>query len=306
MKRTSLVLGLWLLEASAVQSQPSPPPPDTATPADEAPSDLEGKTEDPEFIKNEEPTDVLATPAAAEVPRWSDQEVQRPLTLPALTAELRLDLPVRPFLFSADYILGVRFGVVDELELGIDYNIGGSYDDGRDALLFNPGKGMQLSATYRFHSMLGARLAIPMYFDPFAFGVVMGLPTKFVINKRLAFGTTGEMLGLRVYEFLPTLRSELPNEANANQIAASGNTSRGYFRMVGYTQYQWRDKTVILGQIGVELPDFGTLKVVYPLKGGIQHTVLAGRADLVGLVGFDDLSFAEDSFGFDLGVRFRL
>jgi hypothetical protein len=139
-----LAATLLLTLSSVVLAQGAPPAGPASDPAAPAADGKEVEMEeepavDPSGVE-ENPTDPITgepveepgapPPVRARRSGYPAQEVLRPITLPALTSEVGLDLRTLVGDFSVDFNLRGRFGITRQWQIGLGYNVGGLYDDG--------------------------------------------------------------------------------------------------------------------------------------------------------------------------------
>ncbi len=313
-----LAATLLLTLSSVVLAQAAPPAGPATDPAAPAADGKEVEMEeepavDPSGVE-ENPTDPITgepveepgapPPVRARRSGYPAQEVLRPITLPALTSEVGLDLRTLVGDFSVDFNLRGRFGITRQWQIGLGYNVGGLYDDGAK-FRFNTGKAVELEVTYLVQDWIGARLAVPMYMDPFSVGVTVGAPVKFTFADRFSVSGLGDLISFKAYNFLPTVRFERPNEVNANLVNTNSITPDGAMRFVAVGAFQWKPMTALIGTFGAEFADFSNIDMQYPAKLGLQHT-MGKKLDLAATVGWESLAVPVDSFGLTLTAQLRI
>lgn len=278
---------------------------------DAPPSDMEGTSEDPDAPRGGDETKVTQ-PGPQPVMKKSGypiEESKRPITLP----QNMFEVSINPHFMASPYVGGDtlrgRFGITPQIQLGLNYVIGGVYsDDPLDSSTkkkFHVGKTAGLDVTVLVTNWLGVRAGLPVYFDPFAMSFAAGAPMKFIFDK-FAIGGLDDLLNIRIKEFAPRYDYELYNEANAVGIDSNSETSRGFLRFSGFVAYQHKPNLAILGRFGVE-NDLGSgggtagggstsvSETTTFLKAGIQFTPKK-FLDVGAMAGFEDLSTA-GSFG---------
>jgi hypothetical protein len=330
MARTLLasVLGLLIAGpafAQPAKKQPAPPPaaPDDTKPApdgkevdlpeDSAPSaDPSGVNENPDAPHGVTGIDVIAPPPPPpEKPRkgYPIEDTLRPITLPALMSEAGLDVRnnIRPY--ATNTTLRGRFGITRQWQIGLEYNIGGFYDDpgtvADTKVKFNTGKSIGLDVTYLLFSWMGLRAALPFYLDPFAMGITLGAPMKFHITDKFAFGGFGDFLSIKFAKFVPSTNNELFNEINALAADSGSVESRGSIQVSGFATYQMKPNIAIGGDLGIHFEDFSDRDVPYSLRFRGQYST-SNKLDFGGAFGFGDLGDVGHSVLLNLYAQLRI
>jgi hypothetical protein len=324
MARTLLASVLGLLIAGPAFAQPAKQPaPDPAPapdgkevdlPEDSAPSaDPSGVNENPDAPRGVPTAGVgvsVAPPPPPEVRTgYPIEETLRPITLPALTSEAAFDVRnnIRPY--TTNTTLRGRFGITRQWQVGLEYNIGGFYDDPgtvtEDKVKFNTGKSIGIDVTYLLFNWLGLRAALPFYLDPFAMGITIGAPMKFRITDKFAFGGFGDFLSIKFAKFVPSTQNELYNEVNA--IASESGTvdSAGAIHISGFATYQVKPNIAIGGDLGIHFEDFSQRDVPYSLHFRGQYST-SNKLDFGGALGIGDLGDAGNSVQLNLFAQLRI
>ena len=331
MARAPLAILVGLLISAPALAQPKPTP--TPAPAGgEAPPPAEGGTEvepvedtsvaDPSGME-ENPdapksgvgggldaggvADVgSGAPPPKQVTRkgFPIEEVARPITLPAMMSEAGLDLRNNIDPFIGNQTLRGRFGITRQIQIGLEYNIGGLYDQG-DGTKFNTGKSIGLDVTYLIKDWLGARMALPFYLDPFAMGVTLGAPMKFRVTEKLAIGGFHDLLSITIKEFVPSTTNEAYNEFQAMNVGTGSSLPAGNFRLSAYALFQQSPKLAIGGELAITLEDFKDSDIPYSLLGKLQYSI-SNKLDFGALAGFNDLSDASKSITVNVYGQVRI
>lgn len=302
--------------AAAPEGVPAVPPEDAATPGatpapapppeDLPPSDMEGTDENPDApVDYDVPRPETKTVVAPRPPGYPIEEVFRPLTLPRFMTEVALDtrFTFNPFINGS--ALRARFGITPKAQVGLVYNIGGVYKDGTRSTAFNTGKAVAITGAYQIKEWLSASIALPMYLEPFASSITLGAPMKFRFADRYALIIAEDVIDIRLAKFVPSLTSEAENEINVTNEDTNTRTSEGNFRFSGAGVFQYKPDLAFNARLAVTIIDFNSQKLGYLLKVGVQKT-LRKNLDLSALMGCDDLSNADGTFGFVLGAAFRI
>lgn len=268
-----------------------------------------GAEEDPGApLLGEEPVEDGPKAPAAKKTGYPLREVDRPLTLPDFTSEVRLDLHAFPDPLDIELGLRARYGITRQIQVGVRYGIGGFYDDGKQAeekVRFNTGKAVAIEGQYLVTDWVAPRVAVQMYVDPFAIGMAIGPAMKFRIGKKLALVGFEDLVAFKLTDkFVPDLDNERVNEMAATALTASGFNSDGYIRLDGGVLYQVDDKLVVGGRYGVTFVDFNSLGAPSSLRVNVQYSPKP-MLDLLGNLGFGSLA---DSNSFNIGgaIAFRI
>ena len=266
-----------------------------------------GAEEDPNAPRlGDEPVEEGPKAPAARRTGYPTREVERPLTLPDFTSEVRLDIRLFPDPIDAELGLRARYGITRQIQVGVRYGIGGFYNDGKqDKTRFNTGKAVAIEAQYLVFDWLAPRVSIPMYVDPFAIGVTIGPAMKFRIGDRLALVGLEDLLAFKLTDkFVPDLENERVNEAQADNLVVNGINPDGYIRIEGGVIYQMDDKLAVGGRFGVQFIDFQDSDAATGLRVNAQYTPKP-NVDLLGSMGFNALDDAE-TFHITAAVAFRI
>ena len=237
-------------------------------------------------------------------------EVLRPITLPELTSETRLDTRIYPSGgIDAEFGVRARYGVTRQAQIGLRYQIGGFYDDPRDTgdkVKFNTGKAVGLDFQYLIQDWIAPRVGIPMYVEPFAIALNLGAALKFRIGDKLALVGFEDLIGFKLKdEFVPNLENERFNETTAYAKETSGTiASDGYLRFDFGAIYQANERLALTGRFGVTFDDFTDDDTPTALRVQAQFTPTP-KVDLIGGVGFDALD-ANSSFNLLAALQIRI
>lgn len=313
MVRTGLLAALVLTFPTVALAQPADGGSGSEVELDEDPIPSgdgdRGEEEDPGApLLGEEPVDDGPRAPAAKKTGYPVREVDRPLTLPDFTSEVRFDVRVFPDPLDAEFGLRARYGITRQIQLGVRYGIGGFYDDGKQAeekIRFNTGKAVAIEGQYLVTEWLAPRVAVQMYVDPFAIGMAIGPAMKFRIGDKLALVGFEDLVAFKLTDkFVPDLESERVNELAATALTTSGFNSDGYIRFEGGVVYQVDDKTAVGGRFGVQFNDFEDADAATGLRVNVQYTPKP-MIDLLGNLGFAALDDA-NSFSIGGSIAFRI
>jgi hypothetical protein len=275
-------------------------------PEDPPPADMEGVDENPDApVDYDAPPPTVVVEAPQRPEGYPLEEVWRPLTLPRFMTEVALDLRFNVNPFINGQTLRARFGVTPEIQVGLQYNIGGIYEDGTRDMAFNTGKAVALAGAYKIREWIAAQLVVPMYLEPFAASINLSAPMKFRFGGRYALLIAEDLIDIRVAKFVPSMTSEAANEVNVSNENTNTRTDAGNFRFQGAGIFQYKPDLALIGRVAVTIIDFDSQRLGYMVKVGGQMTVLKSL-DLSANLGFDDLGDADNTFGLQLGAAFRI
>lgn len=285
-------LSASLLLSSAAIATAQPEGSEVELDEDPAPAtgDETGGEEDPDApLIGDAPTDTGPTAPAQRKAGYPIAEVERPITLPDFTSEVRLDARLFPDPLDAEFGLRARYGITRQAQIGVRYSIGGFYNDGKgtdDKATFNTGKSVALEFQFLVQDWIAPRVTVPMYVDPFAIGMTLGGQMKFKILEKLALVGFEDVVGFRLNEkFLPDLDSERSNEAAADAVAINEITSKGFLRFDGGVMYQAKPNLAVGGRFGVTFNDFSDDDAATSLRVQVQHTPKK-MLDVIGQLGW--------------------
>jgi hypothetical protein len=277
---------------------------------DAAPADMEGTSENPDAPRGTEDVSITAGPTAPAAPvGYAIQEALRPIVLPATMAEVSIAPHFRTGSpTAASDALRARYGITNQVQLGVTYVYGGLYDDRATSMkkyAFHVGKAAGLDVTVLLKNWVAVRVGIPVYFDPFAMGVQIDAPMKFRFTDKFAIGVLDDFINIALpvgAEFAPDFYQESRNADAANRDMTGSTQSRGRIRVSGYADYQYRPNFALIGRLAFDIDDFSSNRnnagfggIETRIHGGVQFTP-AKWIDVGGQLGWDDLSKV-DSFG---------
>lgn len=281
---------------SAVQPIDDPPPRDMNG-TDENPDNPKGMSTDPD------PTKVTVVPDKKKTAGYPMEEVLRPITLPQNMSEVSLAPHAQLSPYEGGDALKARYGITRQVQLGLTYVLGGIFHQPMSGgvsgpIKFKPGKAVGLDVTVLLQDWIGIKVGVPVYIDPVAVGITLGVPLKFVFADKLAIGGLDDLLSIKVKKFAPSFYQEAENARAAYEInnMTSTTASRGTLRFSGYGEYQQDQHLAIIARIGFALDDFSGGKnasghggtTVY-IRGGFQYAVKR-YLDLGASIGWDNLA----------------
>jgi hypothetical protein len=311
MVRTGLLAALVLTFPTSALAQPDGAGSEVELDEDPIPSgdDDGGADEDPGApLLGGDPVDDGPRAPAAKKTGYPVREIDRPLTLPDFTSEVRLDVRMFPDPVDIEFGLRARYGITRQIQVGVRYGIGGFYDDGKqaeDKIRFNTGKAVAIEGQYLITDWLAPRVAVQMYVDPFAIGMAIGPAMKFRIGDKLALVGFEDLVAFKLRDkFVPDLDNERANERAATALTTSGFNSDGYVRLEGGVVYQVDDKLAVGGRLGVQFIDFEDADAATGLRVNVQYTPKP-MLDLLGNLGFAALDDV-NSFSVGGSIAFRI
>lgn len=283
---------------------------------DPPPEDMEGTAENPDAPRRVDEEEAISG-GVAPPPKstgYPMEDVLRPLTLPAVTSEVSLD--VRSTFDPVDFETGLRarYGITRQWQLGLRYLIGGYYDDDLvdmdDKAAFNTGKAFGLDVTYLVYDWLGAHVTLPFYVDPFAMGVTIGAPMKFRFGesepgKGWAIVALDDFLEIPIYEFMPSLTSERANERFVDAVESGDVKPNGNLHLRAGIVKQFSPQMAIKGNIVQTFVDFGDTDNPTGIEALIQYSPTEDL-DVSGRLGIDALDQASSTTGLIIAAAYRI
>ncbi len=312
----SLALILALAAPAAAQVIPDDPPagdPDAGGEAelDEDPvpvGDDSGTEENPNAPRIGEEAPDVPRPPPPKRTGYPINEILRPLTLPDFTSEISLSANLHPSPVDLELGLRARYGITRQAQIGVRYGIGGLYNDGKkDKVGWNTGKAVAVDFAFLVTDWIAPRIGVPMYVDPFTIGLELGAPVKFRFGDKFAIVGFEDVVAFKLVKrkFLPSLYSERTNEGFADVIETGTLTSDGYIRIDFGAVYQLKPNLAVTGRFGVTLDDFDGDDSPTSLRGQVQFTPKKA-IDLIGVMGFDRLDEAGNSFHLTGAIAIRI
>lgn len=285
---------------------------------DAPPSDMEGTSENPESPRGVDTPAAPAAPAAPTTPAgYPIEEALRPIVLPANMAEVSIAPHFQIDPYSGTDALRARYGITNQIQLGLTYVMYGVYDDPatiKKHYAFHVGKAAGLDLTVLLKNWVALRIGVPVYFDPFAISVRIDAPMKFRFGDKFAIGVLDDFLNIAIpagAEFAPDFYQESRNAAAANRDTTNSTQSRGRIRISGFADYQYKPNLALVGRVAIDVDDFSTNKNTAGF-GGVTTLIRAGAQitpkkwiDLGANVGWDDLSKV-GSFGLQGYLALRI
>ena len=281
---------------------------------DPPPEDMEGTAENPDaprLVGDDETVTEAATTPAPKRTGYPIEEVLRPITLPAVTSEVGLDVRSTFDPVDLETALRARYGITRQWQVGLRYLIGGYYDDDPimdDAAAFNTGKAFGVDVTYLVYDWLAAHVTLPFYVDPFAMGITIGAPMKFRFGGEddgWAIVALDDFLDIRIVEFVPSLVSERTNELFVDAVDTGTTTAKGNLHLRAGVIKQFSPQMAIKGNIVQTFQDFGDNDNPTGIEAAIQYSPTKDL-DVLGRLGIDALDQASSTTGLIVAAAYRI
>lgn len=292
---------------------PATPDATATTPpaADEPPpKDMNGVDENPDAPKTEgqpDPT-IPVVPVKKPTAGYPVEEALRPITLPQNMSEISIGPHFVVSPYAGGDALRARYGITREVQLGLTYLFGGIYDDPAQMgkqYGFHPGKAIGLDVTVLLQNWIGVKIGVPVYIQPVAVSLAIGVPIKFAFGDKWALGGFDDLLNIKLKRFAPTFYQEVDNATAANGDKNNTVQSNGVLRVSFYGIYQYQPTIAIVGRIGLNssLGTSNNQAGASASESGSQTFIRAGMdftprhfIDVGFSLGFDDLT-QKGSFG---------
>ena len=296
--------------APTTPATPDATAPTTPPPAEEPPpKDMNGVDENPDAPKTEgqpDPT-IPVVPVKKATAGYPIEEALRPITLPQNMSELSIGPHFVISPYAGGDALRARYGITREVQLGLTYLFGAIYDDPAQTgkqYAFHPGKAIGLDVTVLLQNWIGVKIGVPVYIQPVAVSVAIGVPIKFSFGK-WAIGGLDDLLNIKIKRFAPTFLQEVDNAIAANGDKNNTVQPNGRLRASFYGIYQLQSNIAFVGRIGLD-SSLGTTNNTAGasasengsqtfIRGGLDFTPRR-FLDVGFSLGFDDLTLS-GSFG---------
>jgi hypothetical protein len=275
-----------------------------AAPEEPPPKDMNGVDENPDAPKTGDQPDpnVPVVPVKKPTSGYPIEEALRPITLPQNMAEVSIAPHFQVSKFEASDALRARFGITRDVQLGLTYLFGGIYDDPAQTGIqygFHPGKAIGLDVTVLLQNWIGVKVGVPVYIQPVAYSLAIGVPIKFSFGEKFALGGLDDLLNIKLHKFAPSFYQEFDNANAANGQANQTIQSNGRLHVGIYGIYQYQPNVAFIGRVGVD-QSLGTNNnnagasasesdTLTFLRAGIEYTPRR-FIDLGFSLGFDDLT----------------
>lgn len=237
--------------AGSATPPPAPPP--------EPPPDMQGTSEtpeDPKFGGTEAPPVVVAHPTKPT--GYPTEEALRPITLPANMFEVSIAPHFQASPFAASDALRARYGITPRVQIGLTYLYAGIYDrrsvdsGASSKYELHGGKAFGLDATVRIQDWIAVKIGVPIYVNPLAVSLALGVPLKFSFAGKYAIGGLDDLLDIKLHRFAPSLYHEVANAQAALGVDNRTQQSRGHWRVSAFGIYQHSPRLAFIARIGVD------------------------------------------------------
>jgi hypothetical protein len=273
---------------------------------------MNGVDENPDRAKTigQPDTSVVVPPPMKRETGYPIEEALRPITLPANMSELAFDAHLggyepppeagadRGIELAAAMSLRARYGITRQVQLGLTYVLAGAYHDPVQAgspFGVHAGKAVGLDVTVLITDFLGIKVGVPVYIDPVALSLAIGVPIKFTFGDKFAIGGLDDLLNITLDRFPTTYIQEVQNAQGAANDISHTTQSSGDLRISGYGIYQYQRNVAIIARFGIDEASFSANQntngyggVATFLRGGLDWTPRPW-VDLGFSLGFDDL-----------------
>ncbi|MBL4634865.1 MAG: hypothetical protein JKY56_13415 [Kofleriaceae bacterium] len=308
LKLVLFALVLSLPTAALAQSD------DTAAPAEETADDDEFDFSDDgsgELLGSDENPDV---PAYGFADRSAPKEdaikstgpsgyplraIDRPINLPGGMSEVTLTSDVNVDPFAVGGLLRGAYGITKEAQLSLNYGLGAFSDSN-----FSTGKAVALEGQYLIKNFLAVQIAVPVYLDPLAVGLVLGVPMRFQFFDKLRLDIGRDFLGIKLHEFLPSIENARQNDRFIGNLANNTIIPQYTIKTSVIGTYQHTDATALNAELGVQFDDSESAATTL-MHVGVLHST-SNKFDLGARIGAVDMASFTDSFALRLFLRVRI
>lgn len=227
-----------------------------------------GAAEDPappsKAVGQKTATPEVAADGTPIVEGYPQAMVLRPITLLGGMVEAGLEAPVNPDPFALSGVVHARYGITDEIQVGVRYGLGFTADDTSAA-----GKAVAVEAVYQVFDFAALQVAVPFAWDPFGAAITVGVPVKFVISDKLAIVGGQNLVTVRLGDYYPSVdpvfESPDQNAAAAARLNTNTEIDDGEIRVFGGLTYQASEEFAVGGDIGVRAVDFKMRDAAVPI-----------------------------------------
>jgi hypothetical protein len=275
-------------------------PSDSPLPSD-APEGAQENPRAPVTEFDEVPRPKVEAKAPPVPTTYPTERVLRPLTLHRRMAEVSLDAPstFNPYVLSG--LLGARYGITRQIQAGLRYGTG-TLSDGE----YFAGKAFSVDVEYQVFPWLAGQVSVPMLVDPFAAGVTIGAPMKFLLIDRLRVDLFRDFITFKVSRFAPSVSDAAFNDAQVATDEINGVLDDGEINLNAGVAWQWKPDLAVEGRYGLKARDFD-FRSDSPMMFDVGLIYTSNRVvDIGGRLGFADLNDTDTSFGFWLLAALRI
>ncbi len=225
--------------------------------------------------------------------------IDRPINLPGGMSELFVaaDVNVDPFAIGGQ--IEGKYGITDEVQIGLAYGLG-TFSDSK----FSTGKAVALEGQYLFTDYIAGQLAIPVYLDPLAVGLVLGAPMKFTFFDSFSLVLGRDLLGFRLHQFLPSVGDARLNDKDVANLD-DGTIIPLWTAKASLTAiYQHSEDLSLDAEFGQQFDDSERAKTTL-LNVGVLYAK-SQKFDLGARLGASDLAFFTETLTFRLFLNVRI
>ena len=164
---------------------------------------------------------------------------------------------------------------------------------------FHPGKAVGLDVTVLLQNWIGVKVGVPVYIQPVAVSLAIGVPIKFSFGDKFALGGLDDLLNIKLKRFAPSFYQEFDNAFAANGDKNNTVQSNGALRISAYGIYQYQPNVAFVGRAGLN-SSLGTTNNTAGASASESSSATFIRAgidftprhyvDLGFSLGFDDLT----------------
>lgn len=297
--------------ARAQPEEPEAPEADTSDPAEEeeeydfsndGSGDLVGSDENPDvpayaFADRTAPKEEAAkSPALTGYPL---RVIDRPINLPGGMSEIAFATDVNVDPFAIGGLLRGSYGINKEAQLSLNYGLG-TFSDSE----FSTGKAVALEGQYLIKNYLAAQISVPIYLDPLAVGLVLGAPMRFKFFDKFILEAGRDLLGIKLYEFLPSVENARQNDAFIANLEDNTLIPKWNIKTSLTGTYQQTDNLALSAELGVQFNDSDDASTTL-MNLGVLYAK-SQKFDLGAQLGAKDLASFTDSLGIRLFLKLRI
>ncbi len=225
--------------------------------------------------------------------------LDRPINLPGGMSEITLttDTNVDPFAIGG--LLRGAYGITKEAQLSLNYGLGAFSDSN-----FSTGKAVALEGQYLIKNFLAVQIAVPIYLDPLAVGLVLGAPMRFQFFDKLRLDIGRDFLGIKLHEFLPSIENARQNDRFIGNLANNTIIPQYTIKTSVIATYQHTDSLALDAELGIQFDDSESAATTL-MHVGVLHST-SNKFDLGARIGAADLAAFSESFALRLFLRVRI
>ena len=227
----------------------------------------------------------------------------RPITLKKGLVEPIFQYRVNASPFLGEGLIGGRYGITDQIQAGLRYGIGAF---GSDLEGYEAGRVVSLDFEYLIQPWVAGQLSLPILFDPFAVGITLGAPMKFIFFDKLTLQFFRDLVSFRTNRFVPSVESAVETATLIALDESNTGLPDGEINIEASALYQQSEKMAFELRAGLRALDFA-LESDSPrlFDLGFYYTHKA-ELDFGGRLGFADLGQASDTFNVIFFAQYRM